>query len=65
MRQPRLPGPPPCLLIAEDNAEINALLAGAFREAGCEVLQAFGCVQAVLYKPVGLDEILGTVRASF
>ena len=47
MSHPRLADPPPCLLIAEDNAEINALLAEAFREAGCEVLQAFDGVQAV------------------
>ena len=40
-------GPPACVLIAEDDAEINALLAEAFREVGCEVLQAFDGLQAV------------------
>ena len=36
----------PCVLVAEDDAEINGLLAEALREAGCEVLQAFDGLRA-------------------
>ena len=35
-----------CVLIAEDDAEINGLLAEAMREAGCEVVQAFDGMDA-------------------
>ena len=33
-------------MVAEDDAEVNYLLAEALREAGCEVVQAFDGLQA-------------------
>ena len=35
-----------CVMIVEDDAELNRLLAGAFRDCGCEVIQAFDGMQA-------------------
>ena len=35
-----------CIMIVEDSPALNRLLAGAFREAGCEVVQAFDGLEA-------------------
>jgi CheY-like chemotaxis protein len=43
---PPTEAPGTCVLIAEDNAEVNHLLAEALREAGCEVVQAFDGLEA-------------------
>ena len=44
--RPTRAAPRSCVLIAEDDAEVNHLLAEALREAGCEVIQAFDGLDA-------------------
>ena len=46
IRRPTETPPRACVLVAEDDAEVNRLLAEALREAGCEVVQAFDGLQA-------------------
>ena len=44
--RPTVVAAPPCIMVVEDSPALNRLLAEAFREAGCEVVQAFDGLQA-------------------